>query len=268
MNWMIGTIFFLVILYFFSGWIVSRQSGKFAWIDFFWASSFLLIVGLVFTLTSLEADLGLSILSTPLMILGGMYIIWSLRLSYLLILRIPNHDEDPRYVNLKKEWGTQAYAKLFLMYMFEGLLALILALPLFMKAWAQPQEFHLWNLLGVSLFVIALAGESLSDFQLNRFKSSRKKPDEVCTDGLWKYSRHPNYFFELLIWLSYGVFNLSLANPVASFVPFLIMTFMLTKVTGIPYAEKQSLQRSGNNYRRYQRRTSPLIPWFPRKEMD
>jgi steroid 5-alpha reductase family enzyme len=113
--------------------------------------------------------------------------------------------------------------------------------------------------------LIAIAGETLADAQLAAFKRDPANRGGVCNVGLWRYSRHPNYFFEWLIWMSYFIF--ALASPfgwIAIVGPASIL-WLLIRVTGIPMAEEQSLRSRGDAYRRYQQATSAFIPWFPKR---
>jgi steroid 5-alpha reductase family enzyme len=104
----------------------------------------------------------------------------------------------------------------------------------------------------------------VADSQLQSFKSNPANRSATCRVGLWRYSRHPNYFFEWLIWVAFAVF--AMGSPygyVAAFAP-LLMLFFLFRVTGIPATEAQALRSKGDDYRQYQRTTSAFVPWFPR----
>jgi steroid 5-alpha reductase family enzyme len=119
----------------------------------------------------------------------------------------------------------------------------------------------------LAIGVLSIAGESLADWQLSRFRSQAANRGQVCNHGLWRYSRHPNYFFEWLHWWAYVCFAISnwpwgcltLLGP-------LTMWYLITRVTGIPPTEAQSLKSRGEAYRRYQQTTSPFFPWFPRNQ--
>jgi hypothetical protein len=115
------------------------------------------------------------------------------------------------------------------------------------------------------IFIIAIAGETLSDSQLKKFIEKNSDRTKVCDVGLWKYSRHPNYFFEWLIWISFAIYGLSSVEKWPALIPATIMFFMLTKVTGIPPSEESSLQSKKENYMAYQKRTNAFFPWLPKK---
>ena len=114
------------------------------------------------------------------------------------------------------------------------------------------------------LWLLALAGESLADRQLATFKRDPAKVGRVCDVGLWRYSRHPNYFFEWLVWVAYALFALPAAWGWLSVLSPLLILCLLLRVTGIPLNEAQAVRSKGDAYRRYQAATSAFIPWFPR----
>ena len=115
------------------------------------------------------------------------------------------------------------------------------------------------------MWVIALIGESLADKQLERFKADKSNAGKVCTEGLWKYSRHTNYFFEWMMWV--GLFTYSTASPFGwlAVISPVLMFYFLWHVTGIAATEEQSLRSKGEAYRQYQQTTSAFFPWFPKK---
>ena len=245
-----------LILYFSFGWAVSIKTRKFAWIDVFWVSSFIPL-----TLHSLFA-----VWSWPQVLLLMMYLIWSYRLSRLLFRRVYGKKEDSRYVTLKNYWQNKAPFYLYLLYLAEGLLVLLLFIPVYLQAQSTQASLDGWNLFGALLFSLFLLGETLADSQRDRFRRNSTGPKkEVCNIGLWKYSRHPNYFFEILIWYSFAVYNFSLDQNLLSFLPAITMNLLIWKVTGVPPSQRQALESRGNAYREYMKKTNVLIPWIPKE---
>ena len=114
------------------------------------------------------------------------------------------------------------------------------------------------------LWIAAFFGESIADHQLTRFRSDPSNKDKVCDTGLWKYSRHPNYFFEWLMWIVWLLMASGSSTWWVSGAAALAMFILITKITGIPYVEDQSIRSRGDLYRDYQQRTSSFIPWFPK----
>ncbi|MEM7054670.1 MAG: DUF1295 domain-containing protein, partial [Pseudomonadota bacterium] len=152
----------------------------------------------------------------------------------------------------------------FAFFLFQGLLAWLFALPAWVVASDASSALSIWVILGVVFWLVSLAGESLADRQLDVFRTNPDNKGKVCKVGLWRYSRHPNYFFEWLHWFAYPL--IALGAPyhwITWFGPVLMFAF-LYRVTGIPYTEKQSLKSRGEAYREYQRTTSAFLPWPPK----
>jgi steroid 5-alpha reductase family enzyme len=115
------------------------------------------------------------------------------------------------------------------------------------------------------LFMLALIGESVADAQLAAFKRDPGNRGAVCDRGLWRYSRHPNYFFEWLIWIAYAMFAFASPYGALALAMPAVMLHFLVNVTGLRATEEQALRSKGERYRLYQARTSAFVPWFPRK---
>ena len=114
------------------------------------------------------------------------------------------------------------------------------------------------------MWLLAMLGESAADVQLNRFRSDPANKGKTCRVGLWKYSRHPNYFCEWLVWLAYFIYALgSPGGWIAVYAPALMYLF-LTKVTGIKATEEHAVRSRGEDYREYQRTTNAFFPWWPK----
>lgn len=200
-------------------------------------------------------------------LITGMAGLWGLRLAfYLLRDRVIGHPEEGRYQQLRRDWKTNLPLKFFLFFQFQALLCVVLSLPFLLSAMNWQPSLSPFELAAAALWLIAFGGEVAADRQLAAFKREPANRGKVCRAGLWNYSRHPNYFFEWLIWCAFAWFAtaspwgwLSWAGPA-------LMLFFLFRVTGIPATEKQALRSRGDDYRRYQQTTSPFVPWFPRKE--
>lgn len=196
-------------------------------------------------------------------IIAGLATVWSVRLGTYLWLRVRSHKEDGRYLALKEQWGEKAQFKMALFFQYQAFGAALFALPMLVAA-GNKEPLGWIDGVAVGLFVLAATGEALADRQLAQFKADGANVGKVCDKGLWKYSRHPNYFFEWLHWWAYvGLAwaapwgGLALIGPAAMF-------YFIVYVTGIPPAEKRALESRGDAYRDYQRRTSPFFPLPPR----
>jgi steroid 5-alpha reductase family enzyme len=191
--------------------------------------------------------------------------LWGLRLGlYLLFTRVLGHPEEGRYVQLRRDWGGKAEVKLFFFFQFQGFLDLFFALPfLLMSANASP-AFHGLEWAGLGVWLLGWIGEVTADLQLHRFKSDPANRGKTCRSGLWNASRHPNYFFEFILWC--GLALMATASPfgvLAWSVPALLLFFLL-RVTGIPATEAQALRTRGAEYADYIRTTPAFIPRFPK----
>lgn len=197
-------------------------------------------------------------------IITGMVFIWGIRLALHIYLRSRGKSEDFRYAEMRKRWGKQASLKSFThVFMFQGLILLMIAYPIILvNAYAKP-GFTIFNLIGILIWTVGFIFEVVADVQLQDFISKEKMPANPIMDrGLWKYSRHPNYFGEALVW--WGIFIIVLSIPngwLAIFSP-VVITFFLLKVSGIPLLEKK--YQNNVAYQEYARRTSIFIPWFPK----
>ncbi|MFO0775215.1 MAG: DUF1295 domain-containing protein [Nitrospiraceae bacterium] len=192
---------------------------------------------------------------------------YGLRLGiHVLYTRVLGRDEDPRYRRLRREWGARASSYLLGYCLLQAGALVLFSWPLLVVMQSPRPTLSGWEYVGILIWVVALVGETVADLQLADFKRKLWNRERVCRDGLWYYSRHPNYFFEWLHWWSYVAMGIGLPNGTITWLGPLAMGWALLKVSGIPHAERQSLQRLGDEYRRYQRTTSRFIPWFPRRD--
>jgi steroid 5-alpha reductase family enzyme len=190
---------------------------------------------------------------------------WGFRLAgFLLFARVIGHPEEGRYVQLRKEWKKNLALRFLFFFEFQALLDVVLSLP-FLLACIDPRTpLGFLEKFAAGLWLMAMIGEAIADQQLDAFKKNPENKGKTCRAGLWKYSRHPNYFFDWLVWVAYAVF--ALASPygyLALISPALILYFLLG-VTGIPATEAQALRSRGDEYRAYQRATNSFVPWFPK----
>jgi steroid 5-alpha reductase family enzyme len=192
-------------------------------------------------------------------------VIWSLRLGGHIARRVHGRPEDTRYAALRSGAGKHAGAVFLAVYGLNAALVLLFSAAVAAAAAHPLPAWRMADAIGLALGVLALAGEAQADGQLRRFARDPARRAGVCRDGWWRYSRHPNYFFEWLFWFAFLPAGLAtphwpwaLAAPAA-------MLFFLLRVTGIPATEAQSLRSRGEAYREYQRTTSAFVPWFPRR---
>jgi steroid 5-alpha reductase family enzyme len=188
--------------------------------------------------------------------------VWAVRLGlYLLRDRVLGEPiEDGRYRALRERWGPRAPRNFLWLYLGQALIAALFLLPL--AAAMRGGALDGWAVGGIAVWLLGVGGEAIADRQLARFRADPANRGAVCTAGLWRYSRHPNYFFEWVHWWTYVLIGhatlLTLVGPA-------VMLLFLYRVTGIPYTERQAVRSRGDAYRAYQQSTSPFVPWPPRR---
>ncbi|MFY2566560.1 DUF1295 domain-containing protein [Achromobacter ruhlandii] len=186
--------------------------------------------------------------------------VWSLRLAWHLWRRV-RAGEDGRYRALREHWhGHQG--KFFGLFMFQAGLVMLFCLPFLAVGDSPAQGAPV--ALGLLIWLAALTGEVIADRQLDRFRDDPSRRGKTCRQGLWRFSRHPNYFFEWCHW--FGYVALAWGSPLAwlAWLGPLLMYVFLRWISGIPFTEQQALRTRGDDYRDYQRRTSAFFPWFPK----
>ena len=200
----------------------------------------------------------------PRALLALLGALWSLRLAAHLAPRVLKGGEDGRYRQLRLHWqGHQG--KIFGMFQFQALLIVLFSLPFLAVARNPRADLTPWMIAAIAVWIGSVCGEALADRELARFRADPANRGRTCRAGLWRYSRHPNYFFEWLHWFTYV--SLAVGSPLfwLSFSGPVVMYAFLRWISGIPFTEAQALRTRGEDYRRYQAETSQLIPWFPKE---
>lgn len=232
----------------------ARAKKFYSIVDVVWAYSFAFLA-LVYVVVAANDRMRVWIMAL-------MFFFWSIRLGSHLGLRLYRRfpQEDRRYSDLRLKWSQNIDQKFLLFFLMQGLSVVILSLPLMLVMLDRSRSIGVWEFIALPLWLVGIICESVADWQLRKFKADPANEGEVCQVGLWKYSRHPNYFFEWLMWLAYFVYALPSANGWLAILSPALMLWLLTKVTGIPYAEKSSLSSKGDKFRAYQKSTSAFVP--------
>jgi steroid 5-alpha reductase family enzyme len=238
-------------------WAIQRQTGNSGWIDTIWSFA----VGVGGMASSIWADGAFERRILAFVIIA----LWALRLGSHIGSRSTGAKEDPRYAKLVEEWGAAASSKLFWFLQIQAVAALVLVTAAYLAASNQTTFPRAMDVIALFLAIIALAGEALSDQQLARFRKTPEAKTGVCESGLWRYSRHPNYFFEWLFWCVWPLLAmttsgwswLSLLAPV-------MMYWLLVHVSGIPPLEDHMLRSRGEKFKSLQARVNAFFPG-PRK---
>jgi len=247
----LGLIGFAVTLV----WLASLRLRNASIVDIFWGAGFVLAAGLYFWLTP-HGYLPRKLLITALVSL------WGLRLSLHILRRNWGQPEDFRYRKWREEtgpaWWWQSYFRVFLL---QGGLLWVISAPLLAAQAAAPARLTGLDLLGAGLWLVGFLFESIGDAQLARFKANPANRGKVMDRGLWRYTRHPNYFGDAAQW--WGLFLMAAAAGGwwTVFSP-LLMTVLLLRVSGVALLERSLSARPG--YAEYAARTSAFFPWFPK----
>lgn len=236
-------------------WYVQRRTGNSGWIDTFWSMG-TGISGLIL--------LAFSNGGARAWLIAGLVLLWSLRLAGHIAHRTKGAPEDPRYAALAVEWGTDFPRRLFQFLQIQAVCGFVLALAVGLAGSRQGAFPSALDMVGVALALAALAGEAIADSQLRRFRANNRGRRGVCEEGLWAYSRHPNYFFEWLFWCAIALLALDLSSGLDwSWLALLapaMMYWLLVYASGIPPLEKSMLESRGEAFRSYQDRVNAFFP--------
>lgn len=202
------------------------------------------------------------------MVVAGLGAGYGFRLGvYIFYARIVDVVEDPRYRSIREQLGASAEWWGFAYFIGQAFAVAVFSVPLLVLMANPHAAWSVWEVAGIAVWIVGVGGETIADCQLNRFRRQSHHKGKTCREGLWWYSRHPNYFFEGVHWCAYAVMSVGASNAWLTLIGPIFMIGALLKVSGIPLAEAQALASRGDDYREYQRTTNKFIPWFP-KEVD
>ena len=241
-------------------WLLQRRTHNAGWVDAVWSFG-LGVAGVIYALAPMP---GSAWPGARQLLVAGLIAVWSLRLGLHLAERTRHGPEDSRYAQFRRDWGSGFEIHMFWFLQVQAAAAALLAFSVFLAA-HNPEPLGLGDLLGLALMALAIVGAAVADAQLGNFRRDPTNRGKICADGLWSLSRHPNYFFEWLGWLTYPIFAinfqgtfplgwLALSGPIFMYV-------LLVHVSGIPPLEQQMLRSRGDDYRAYQARTHAFFPW-------
>jgi steroid 5-alpha reductase family enzyme len=195
--------------------------------------------------------------------------LWGLRLAAHILWRSRGKPEDYRYQEMREKYGKRFWwVSLFTVFLFQGLLMWLISVPLLQAIRApQPAGWTAFDLAALVLFVVGFFFETVGDLQLARFRSDTGNRGRVLRTGLWRYTRHPNYFGDAVVWWSFFVLALGTPGSLWTLYSPLLMTLLLLKVSGVGLLEKK-LSRTRSEYADYVASTNAFVPWFPRPRRD
>jgi steroid 5-alpha reductase family enzyme len=256
-------IILLVLMGFLCGvmlaaWVVQRARRNAGWVDVFWTFG----TGAAGAMAAFAGGF-----SARAWLAAVLALLWAFRLGLYILRRTHGiAHEDARYARYRAEWGDAFDRRMLGLLLVQAVAALPLALAVGLAAWCPAPLGGISLGAGILIALAAIIGEALSDRQMHQFRSDPKNKGKVCDAGLWRWSRHPNYFFEWLYWLAYPALALAGLWPWGwlAFAAPVLMFVLLTRISGIPMLEREMLESKGEAYRAYQQRVSAFFPFPPR----
>ncbi|MBD3414954.1 MAG: DUF1295 domain-containing protein [Candidatus Aminicenantes bacterium] len=247
------TVFLYMTLLF----IISLAKKDNSIADIGWGVGFILVA-----LLSLFLESGFEIRHV---LVTSLVIIWGIRLAAHILMRNKGKGEDFRYAKWRKEWGKYFVIRSYLqVFMLQGLLMLIISYEIILVNSSSKSGLNVLDLLGLMLWIFGFLFETVGDLQLLKFKRDQNNRGKIMDSGLWRYTRHPNYFGEATMWWGLFLIALSIRYGWSAVISPLLITIMLLRVSGITLLEKK--YKGNKEFEEYAQKTSSFIPWFPKKK--
>ncbi|MGH8174423.1 MAG: DUF1295 domain-containing protein [Rhodanobacteraceae bacterium] len=199
----------------------------------------------------------------PRLLVAMMGGVWGFRLFMHLLQRMLAEPPDSRYRDLFGRVGSNPL-RLLGFFLAKGVSATLFSVPLYVAASNPHDQATLWIWLAAAVYIVGLSGESYADIQLAKFRDQPRNAGRTCRRGLWRYSRHPNYFFALVHWTSYALLAVGVSGPQWSLTLLAALLTAVGAMRRIPAIEAQALKMRGDDYRDYQRTTNMFVPWLPK----
>jgi steroid 5-alpha reductase family enzyme len=238
-------------------WVLSLVKKNASIVDIFWGLGFV-IVGWA---SAINADR----VSIAGRVVLALVTLWGLRLSIYLGVRNHGKPEDFRYVAMRKHYGAKfPIISLFTVFLLQGAIMMIVSLPVQIALSDENAAVSIFTFIGVLIFFVGIFFETVGDWQLAQFKRDPQSAGQVMQTGLWKYTRHPNYFGDTCVWWGIGVVALGSSFGWVGLFGSLLMNFFLVRVSGVPMLER-SMSKRRPGYDEYKRRTSSFVPRPPKK---
>lgn len=237
-------------------WLIAVKLDNYSIVDIIWGITFIITTTVVLVYTGLYNVVSLTI--------AALVLIWGLRLSIYLFSRNAGKPEDYRYQDMRKKWGNKVKQTAFVrVFMLQGTVSLLFSLGIFLGISQSDTILAMWPVyLGVIVWVVGFLFESIGDAQLRAFIQKPENKGKVITTGLWKYTRHPNYFGEATQWFGISIIACAVPFGWISFISPLLLTFFLLKISGVPLLEKKNAEKPG--YAEYAAKTSVFLPMPPK----
>lgn len=243
----------LVVLYMSAWFLVAWKRHRIDTVDIAWGGGFVLVAWA----TLLQAP------SFRNQLIANIVTVWGIRLAYHIFSRHKGRGNDPRYIELSRKWKGNFWLRAYLsIFLVQGLLVLVVGIPITVAANQQLEGLAWLSLAGTVIWSLGFVIEATADYQLSEFLKLKKRP-KILQTGLWKYSRHPNYFGELVQWWAIGIIALQVSYGWLGLLGPLTLSVLIIFVSGIPPIERAKAK--DKDYQAYKKQTSPLIPLPIRK---
>ena len=245
-----------VTLIMLAAWVFQARVGNAGWVDVFW--SFGTGLGCAW------GAMAMGVVVWRCVLVAGLVLLWSFRLGLHIARRVASGPEDRRYAMMRAAAGAGFQRRMASLVAVQGPFSGLLAIAVLDAARNPDPRLRLSDALGLGLALAAIGGEAIADRQLRRFRAVPSNRGKICATGLWRLSRHPNYFFEWLAWCAYPVLGISTQRPWSALdlLAPLLMYLALRYGSGVPPLEEAMLASRGEDYRRYQARTGVILPRF------
>lgn len=253
--WTLLQVTALVCMYMTGAYALAQIKKNNGIADIAWAGGFVLVA--IYTLVDTKLFFARHILVTALIL------IWGIRLSTHIALRNWNAHEDARYAHMRQQWaGGVAWRSFVYIFLLQGVFILIISYPVILINCSAEYGLTFLDYIGLSIWLIGFIFEAVGDYQLTQFLKKPENKGMIMTQGLWRYTRHPNYFGEATMW--WGIFLIALSVPhgISAIISPLCITFLLRCVSGVPLTEKQLAHMPA--YQAYKKHTNTFLPWFYR----
>lgn len=248
----------LIFAYFLVLFVIGQVKKNNSIVDIGWGAGFVLIALYTYFVMGLYT-IGPTIVTF-------LVSIWGMRLSYHIYRRNAGKPEDYRYVRMRKNWGDRnpKLKAFFRVYMLQMVLMYMISTPVILLNSTGEKDGLAFIIAGTIVWIFGFIFEAVGDRQLKQFKSDPENKGRIFTQGLWKYTRHPNYFGEAVMWWGIYLIALSVEGGVFTVISPVLITFLLRFVSGVPLLEKKYGDRP--DFKEYSERTNIFIPWFPKKQ--
>jgi len=248
----------LIILLYMSMWfLLSLVKKRNDIADLAWGLGFVLMAWTSFLLGSVQGPRGL--------LVGLLVSIWGIRLAWHIHARNKGRTEDYRYAKWREEWGKWFFVRSYLqVYLLQGALLFLIVLPVLLINNSFGTGLNYLDFVGVAVWLVGFIFESVGDLQLSRFIKDPNNKGKLMQSGLWRYTRHPNYFGEVTQWWGIWLIAISATNGWLGIIGPLTITVLILKVSGIPMLEKKMAENP--EFAEYKRRTRMFVPWLPQNK--